>query len=167
MLELLPKVRLLELSRELGVVVKSSAPKDDHVGAIARKSPGALPMILRALGRDELKRACRAHHIDDRGRSREALAQRILGACNAANDSRIPSSVPSFRLMPMAGDIVAVRQRHYLVTDVVPATGEGTMTLVRLASSAHWTRASVSSCSASSFTSLRSTAPCRTPSSAC
>lgn len=87
---------------------------------------------MRALGRDELKRACRAHHLDDRGRSREALAQRILGACNAANDSRAPSSVPSFRLKPLAVDIVAVRQRQYLVTEVVPATGEGAMTLVRL-----------------------------------
>ena len=53
-LELLPKARLLELSRELGVVVKSSATKEDQVGVLARKSPGALPAILRALGRDEL-----------------------------------------------------------------------------------------------------------------
>lgn len=131
-LELLPKARLVELSRELGVVVKTSASKEDQVGALARKAPGALPTILRALGRDELKRACRAHHIDDTGRSREELAQRILGACNAANDSRAPSSMPSFALEPRAGDIVVVRQRQYLVTDVIPRAGEGAMTLVRL-----------------------------------
>lgn len=39
-LELLPKARLLELSRELGVVVKSSATKDDQVGAISRRARG-------------------------------------------------------------------------------------------------------------------------------
>ncbi len=131
-LELLPKARLLELSRELGVVVKSSATKEDQVGVLARKSPGALPAILRALGRDELKRACRAHQLDDTGRSREELRGPILQACNAANDTREPSSLPLFRLIPMAGDIVNVRQRQYLVTELVPPASEGAMTLVRL-----------------------------------
>ena len=132
MLELLPKARLLELSRELGVVVKSSATKEDQVGVLAHRSPGSLPAILRALGRDELKRACRAHQLDDTGRSREELRGRILQAGSAANDTRAPSSLPSFRLLPLAGDIVNVRQRQYLVTEVVPPASEGTMTLVRL-----------------------------------
>jgi superfamily II DNA/RNA helicase len=131
-LELLPKARLLELSRDLGVVVNNKATKEDQVGALARKSASALPTILRSLARDELKRACRAHHLDDRGRSREELARRILQACSAANDSRSPSSAPSFRLFPLAGDIVAVRQRQYLVTEVVPRANENTMTVVRL-----------------------------------
>lgn len=131
-LELLPKPRLLELSRDLGVVVKRSASKDDQVGALARRGKGTLPQILRALGRDELKRACREHGLDDRGRSREELAKRILGARQAANDSQSPSSAPAFRLEPMAGDIVTVRQRQYLVTEVVPRAAEGAMTIVRL-----------------------------------
>lgn len=29
--------------------------------------------------------------------------------------------MPAFRLMPLAADIVNVRQRQYLVTDLVPA----------------------------------------------
>jgi hypothetical protein len=76
---------LLELSRDLGVVVKSRASKEDQVGALARK--GELPTLLRALGRDELKRACRQHGLDDRGRSREELAKRILSACAKSKSS--------------------------------------------------------------------------------
>ncbi|HEU4582709.1 MAG TPA: hypothetical protein VFS67_30840 [Polyangiaceae bacterium] len=79
------------------MVVKSSASKEDQVGVLARKSPGSLLAILRVLGRDELKRACRAHHLDDTGRSREELRDRILRACSAANDTRAPSSLPAFR----------------------------------------------------------------------
>jgi hypothetical protein len=134
-LQILPKPRIVELSRELGVVVKSSSTKDDQVHALARKTKAPLAQILRALGRDELKRACRAHGIDDRGRSREDLAQRILQAAQKASDtpSPSPSSNPTVvRLFPEKGDIVAVRQRQYLVTDVVPSTSEGAMSVVRL-----------------------------------
>jgi len=131
-LELLPKPRLLELSKELGVVVKSSANKDDQVGALVRKNRDGLPAILRALGRDELKRACREHGLDERGRSREELQKRLLGACQPANDSRAPSSTPDFRLEPREGDIVKVRQRQYLVTKVIPPAREQAMTTVRL-----------------------------------
>lgn len=119
-LRLLQKARLVEISRELGVVVKSSATKEDQVNALARKKNLAFRELLRALGRDELKSACRAHGLDERGRSREELANRIPGACQAANDSHAPSSVPAFRLFPLAGDIVVVRQRQYLVTEVLP-----------------------------------------------
>jgi len=52
--------------------------------------------------------------------------------CQAANDSQSPSSVPSFRLVPIAGDIVAVRQRQYLVTEVLATARDGAMTVVRL-----------------------------------
>jgi hypothetical protein len=51
---------------------------------------------VRALGRDELKRACGQHSLDERGRSRDELARRIIGACQAINDSRAPSSAPAF-----------------------------------------------------------------------
>jgi hypothetical protein len=131
-LRLLLKPRIAEISRDLGVVVKTSATKEDQVNALARGGKAALPDILRALGRDELKRACREHGLDERGRSREELAKRILGAGQAANDSRSPSSIPGFRLSPRAGDIVVVRQRQYLVTQVVPSAGGDAMTLVRL-----------------------------------
>ena len=119
-LQLLPKPRLADLSRELGVVLKGSMNKEDQVAALARKGRPSLPVILRALGRDELKRACRRHGLDDTGRSREELAKRILGASAAANDSRAPSSAPTFKLSPEPGDIANVRQRQYLVTNVTP-----------------------------------------------
>lgn len=131
-LKVLTKPRLVDLSRELGVPLKVNASKDEQLGAFARHRAVQLPSIVRALGRDELKRACREHGLDSTGRSRTELAQRILDAGQAANDSRPPSSAPRFRLMPVAGDIVVVRQRQYLVSEVVPPATPGSMTLVRL-----------------------------------
>jgi hypothetical protein len=132
-LQNIAKARLFDLSRELGVPVRASATKEDQVAVLVRKARAPLPQILRALGRDELKRSCRAHGLDDRGRSREELALRILHAARAPVDTRSPSSSPAaVRLSAQKGDIVAVRQRQYLVTEVAPPVVEGTMTVVRL-----------------------------------
>ena len=132
-LQNITKLRLVDLSRELGVPVRPSATKEDQVAALVRKARAPLPQILRALGRDELKRSCRAHGLDDRGRSREELALRILRAAGAPADTRSPSSSPvGLRLSAVKGDIVAVRQRQYLVTEVVAPVVEGTMTIVCL-----------------------------------
>ncbi len=131
-MDTLPKPRLVELSRDFGVVVKKSATKEEQVRALVHKTRAPLSDILRALGRDELKLACRAHGLDDRGRSREELALRLLKQGNAA-ESRSPSSdALPYRLQPEKGDIVAVRQRQYLVTEVVTPSAQGVMTLVRL-----------------------------------
>ncbi|HYO93171.1 MAG TPA: DISARM system SNF2-like helicase DrmD, partial [Polyangiaceae bacterium] len=132
-LRLLSKPRLVELSRELGVVVRSSASKDDQLAALARKAKAPLQQILRSLGRDELKLTCRQHGLDDRGRSREELSQRILKACRGASDSpAATSSTALVRVDPAKGDIAIVRQRQYLVTEVVAPAVEGSMTRVRL-----------------------------------
>ncbi len=131
-MDTLPKPRLVELSRDFGVVVKKSATKEEQVRALVHKTRAPLSDILRALGRDELKLACRAHGLDDRGRSREELALRLLKQGNAA-ESRSPSSdALPYRLQPEKGDIVAVRQRQYLVTEVLPPSTQGAMTVVRL-----------------------------------
>jgi hypothetical protein len=129
-LELLPKARLLELSRDLGVVVRSSANKEEQVSALAR-GQGGLPGILRALGRDELKRACRQHGLDECGRSRDELARRILGACQAADESRAPAA-PGLSPLSARGRHRERAAAAVSVTEVVARAYEEAMTIVRL-----------------------------------
>ncbi|HET7538570.1 MAG TPA: SNF2-related protein [Polyangiaceae bacterium] len=113
-------------------MIKASSTKDEQVVALARKSKASLAQLLRAFERDELKHACREHGLGDSGRSRSQLAQRIMGAAGVAPESAVPSSVPQFRLSPEKGDIVLVRQRQYLVTEVIAPASQGVMTVVRL-----------------------------------
>lgn len=131
-LEILTRPRLAAVSRELGVSVPASAVKDAQIEALAA-SPGlALSGLLRLLGRDELRAVCRAHGLDDTGRSRPALLARLL---EAAGDVPMPvtAPAPARRIRPEAGDVVQVRHRQYLVEETAEPTGPGEATRVVLA----------------------------------
>lgn len=112
LLQVLTKERLAELGRELAVFVPSSATKDVRIDRLVSAAP-PLPAIVKYMTRDELKAACRTHGFDDSGRSRGALAARLLG-------DELPSPVapalfgerPIARELPHKGDIVAVRLRR-------------------------------------------------------
>ena len=130
-LSTLHKARLVELSRDLEVIVDPSATKDKQVDALLRRKSTSLPEILRALGRDELKRVCRAHAVDASGRSRQALIDRLLGGRRAESEVP-PSGRRLMRVVPERGDIVDVRQRQHLVS-AVHTGSEGEMTRVELA----------------------------------
>jgi hypothetical protein len=62
------------------------------------------------------------------------LEPRLLESADASNSTPAPAfaAVPSGRFLPVAGDIVRVRHRQYLVEEVVPG-GEGEATRVVLA----------------------------------
>ncbi|HEV7517051.1 MAG TPA: DISARM system SNF2-like helicase DrmD, partial [Thermoanaerobaculia bacterium] len=134
LLDVLSKPRLVALGREIGVSVSPSATKEAQVTLLAGAAPG-LPDLLRPLARDELRAACRAHGLDDSGRSRPALMARLLEAADAA-DASLPVSaftaLPIRRSLPEAGDVVRVRHRVYLVEEVVasPRPGEATRVLL-------------------------------------
>jgi len=128
LLEVLNKPRLVAVGREAGIAVPAGATKEAQIAALAA-SPLGLTDLLRSLGRDELRAACRAHGLDDAGRSRPALMERLLAAGDAgavgavgANAS-LPVSPfaapPARRSLPEAGDVVRVRHRVYLVEEVV------------------------------------------------
>jgi superfamily II DNA or RNA helicase len=95
-----------------------------------------IAQVLPLLGRDELKTACRAHAIDDSGRSRTELAARILSARDPGGSAPPVAMAgkrpPNGELIP--GAVAIVRHRQYLVTHVVPpdASRPRDMTLVRL-----------------------------------
>jgi len=90
-----------------------------------------LATVIRLLSRDELKQACRAHGLDDAGRSRTELATRLLGRSFETATLPAPLFAGSARAsgdLPEPGDIVQVRHRQYLVEEVsaLPLLGEAT-----------------------------------------
>ncbi len=134
-LEVLTKPRLAVIGREVGVSIPASGTKEAQIEALASSSALDLPVLLRSLGRDELRAACRAHGLDDSGRSRPALMARLLAAAgNGANAPGLSAiSVSARRSRPEAGDIVQVRHRQYLVEEVAPPGKPDEATRVALA----------------------------------
>ncbi len=134
-LGVLPKARLVELGRDLDVALSPSLTKERQVKTLLSSGRLRFRDLLRHLGRDELKAACRAHGLDDTGRARAALQARLLAA-KGGKDTAPPK--PMFtageiaRYVPRAGDIVLCRHRQWLVDDVAPAVEAGDATRVRL-----------------------------------
>ncbi len=115
-LAVLKAERLIAVGRDLEIAVDLDARKGKDQIATRLLAGGLdLPRLLRVLGRDELRDACRAHGIADDSRSRAELAERLMLA--AAVD--VIAAPPRPRaLRPRIGDVVAVRQRQYLVEQV-------------------------------------------------
>lgn len=131
----LSKARVAELARDLGIALAAGATKEAQVDLFLRRRPFELPALLDVLGRDELKVACRAHEVDDAGRSRRDLASRLVQAATGAPSPTLPppaNAGATTRLLPREGDIVAVRHRQYLVSAVSEPASWGEATLVRL-----------------------------------
>lgn len=131
-LSVLGKSRLVDLGRELAVSVPSTITKEQQVDRLLKASGIDVSTLARMLTRDELKQVCRAHKLDDSGRSRSELASRILGEKLAAAGppaaifgARQPSASHE---VPKVGAIVQVRHRQYLVEEVIarPLLGEAT-----------------------------------------
>jgi hypothetical protein len=98
-LSALPKLRLAELGRELGLDVPESLTKEAQVDALLPALP-PLPDSWASLGRDELRAICRALDLDDRARGRAELAARILGTTPEALS---PARAPRARGLPSRG----------------------------------------------------------------
>lgn len=134
-LQVLPKARLLELGRVFAIALPPGGSKDEHIETLVARNVLRFPELLEALGRDELKLACRSHGLDDSGRARPLLAARLLHARGATETAPpkplfVPHTIP--RYAPRAGDIAQVRHRQWLVDAIVPPSAEGDSTLVKL-----------------------------------
>lgn len=77
-LDVLTKPRLLEVGTALDVDVSGRQRKSDLVEALASSRRAPFPRILENLKREELKAICRAAGIDESGRTKARLADRIL-----------------------------------------------------------------------------------------
>jgi hypothetical protein len=135
LLETLPKSRLLELARGFAITVPPNGTKEAQVTVLMQSRSIRFHDLLGALGRDELKAACRSHGLDDSGRARPLLAARLLQAHGAAESAPpkplfTANAIP--RYAPKPGDIVQVRHRQWLVEDVVAPAEDGNATLVKL-----------------------------------
>ena len=120
-LEVLTKSRLAAVGRELGVPLSAGATKEAQIEVLASSFALGFPELLRSLGRDELRAACRAHGLDDSGRARPALMARLLAAAGTETSAAVSPVLTSSarRTRPAPGDIVQVRHRQYLVEEVV------------------------------------------------
>ena len=117
LLEVLTRSRLAAVGRELGAPVPANFTKDIQLDALAASPALTLPGLLRSLGRDELRAACRAHGLDDSGRSRSVLMDRLLEAAGDSAAAPAPAAAPVRRTWPEPGDVVQVRHRQYLVEE--------------------------------------------------
>ena len=75
----LPRPRLAEVARLHGVALPNR-PREEQVAYLLDTIDLAFGPLLGRLTREELRRACRDHGLDDSTRSRTELAQTLLGA---------------------------------------------------------------------------------------
>ncbi len=78
-LGVLTKPRVLEVAAALGLDLAGRLLKSELVDAIAASLRAPFPRILELLRRDELKAICRTAGIDDSGRAKAVIVDRILG----------------------------------------------------------------------------------------
>lgn len=78
-LESLTKARLLELDRGFELAAPQNHAKADFIEALAKSKRASFEKVLDLLGRDELKAICRGHDLDEGGRAKQVLIDRILG----------------------------------------------------------------------------------------
>ena len=75
----LPKTRLLELASGFEVEHRKNDNKAALIDALAQSKRASFEKVLALLSRDELKEICRAHGIDDSGRAKQPIVERVLG----------------------------------------------------------------------------------------
>lgn len=126
--------RIHELGRDAGLAPRGSK-KDELIGAVARTERLGVRRLLSQLRRDELRAACRAHGLDDSGRARQALMQRLLesfGAHDSAPPPPLFTATAPGRDTPNEGDTVVARHRQWLVDEVRSPPNEGDATWLGL-----------------------------------
>jgi hypothetical protein len=94
-LEQLSKQRLIEIAQALEIHLGVNKPKADFVDAIVRDRRGVWPYaptnnavadVLNLLSRDELKAVCRGLGLDETGRSKQEIIDRMVEEDNAEDD---------------------------------------------------------------------------------
>ncbi len=76
--EHLSRLRLLELAQHFEITGISGKQKAKIIATLSRKRSLQLDNMLQRLKRDELKEICRAEGLDDSGREKEVLINRLL-----------------------------------------------------------------------------------------
>jgi type I restriction enzyme M protein len=79
-LQLLGRDDLVAIVDRLDLPVADRRAKDGLIAAVAASKKATLSEILPELSRDRLKEICRALEVDDSGREKAALVERLLGS---------------------------------------------------------------------------------------
>lgn len=130
----LPRLRLTEVARLNGVALpdKSREEQVDHLLNTIDLPFGA---VLGRLTREELRRACRSHGLDNSARSRTELADSLLNSFNGdpgnSSVSGLFSASRIDREAPEMGDVIRLRHRQWLVEDVVQPKSSDQLTLIK------------------------------------
>ncbi|MGE0791199.1 MAG: DISARM system SNF2-like helicase DrmD [Sandaracinaceae bacterium] len=126
--------RIREVARDAGLAPRG-ANKHELVESVERTRRLSFRRLLGQMHRDELRRACREHGLDDTGRARQSLMQRLLelhGAHDSAPPPPLFTGTAPTRNIPSVGDTVIARHRQWLVDDVQLPENEGDATLLAL-----------------------------------
>ena len=109
--------------------------REEQVAHLLTTVDLAFGPILGRLTREELRRACRDHGLDDSGRSRTQLADTLLGAFDGdPGDHAVRGlfgAARSPREAPEPNDVIRLRHRQWLVEDVIPPPKPNQLTLVK------------------------------------
>lgn len=130
----LPRPRLIELARLYGVAVTQKT-REEQISHLLSTVEVAFVSLLGRLTRDELRRACHNHGLDDTQRSRVELANTLLEAFQG--DPGEQSVLGLFgasriaREAPVTGDVILLRHRQWLVEDVLPPPDPNQLTLIK------------------------------------
>lgn len=149
----LSRPELQAIAERYGLDVVDRRVREDLIEATASSRRVVLAEILETYSRDRLKELCRALALDDRGKEKALLVERLVGKkpkvgpvyeavppAPAMARQQLPRYTPSAPpsglrparadLPPTAGALAEVRQRQYVIEDVVAAEGE--LTRVKL-----------------------------------
>lgn len=127
----LSAARIDQLAAELGVQI-SRGPREKRASQLSGALVDIEPLdFFGRLRREELRSACKMRGLPWRARSRADLTTTLIGrhvdVDTIAHHFR-PWQAPSAEAkLPLAGQIVSVRQRQYLVEDVVTHAGQHTL----------------------------------------
>ncbi len=121
-LELLTRDELLAAVDRFALSIPDRRAKAGIVEALASSKKATLPEVLTDLSRDRLKELCRALNLDDSGREKAALVERLSGAkpapaaapTNGANTIATKASVPPAGELDVAGTLTVEKLEGYL-----------------------------------------------------
>lgn len=130
----LPRPRLAEVARLHGVALPDKT-REEQVAHLLQVVDVPFGTLLNRLTRDELRRACRIHGLDDSARSRTELANSLLDAYGKdpgeASVAGLFASSRVGREAPVEGDVIRLRHRQWLVESVAPPPEPNQLTLVK------------------------------------
>lgn len=130
----LSRPRLAEVARFHGVALPDKG-RDEQVAYLLNAIALAFGPLLGRLTRDELRRACRDHNLDDAARSRTELAEALLEVFDGNPGDHGVSGLfevsRSDREAPEPGDVIRLRHRQWLVEHVVPPPEPRQLTLIK------------------------------------